>query len=117
MGLTIHVHPSPSDSGKAAAALTAVYIRDAVASRGRVRIIAATGNSQLEFVDALTAIPNLPWHAAEIFHMDEYAGMNSDHPASFRKWIRERIVERVRPATFEYLDGTAPDTVTANVLV
>jgi glucosamine-6-phosphate deaminase len=109
MGLSVHVYPSAKEAGAAAAAITAVHIRDAVASRGRVRIIVATGNSQLEFITALTQTPNLPWHAAEIFHMDEYAGMGADHPASFRKWIRERVTDRVRPASADYLDGQATD--------
>jgi glucosamine-6-phosphate deaminase len=109
MGLSVHLYPSSKEAGAAAAALTAARIRDAVASRGRVRIIVATGNSQLDFIDALTSIPNLPWHAAEIFHMDEYAGMAANHPASFRKWIRERVTDRVHPASADYLDGQAQD--------
>jgi glucosamine-6-phosphate deaminase len=109
MGLSVHVYPSAKEAGAAAAALTAVYIRDAVASRGRVRIIAATGNSQLDFIASLTATPNLPWHGAELFHMDEYAGMSADHPASFRKWIKERVTDLVLPASAEYLNGQAPD--------
>jgi glucosamine-6-phosphate deaminase len=109
MGLSVHVYPSAKDAGAAAAALTALHIRDTVASRGRVRIIVATGNSQLDFITALTSTPNLPWHGAEIFHMDEYAGMSADHPASFRKWIRERVTDRVRPASADYLNGEAPD--------
>jgi glucosamine-6-phosphate deaminase len=109
MGLSVHVYPSARDGGAAAAALTAARIRDAVASRGRVRMIVATGNSQIEFITALTGTPNLPWHAAEIFHMDEYAGMAADHPASFPKWIKERVTDVVHPASAEYLDGQAPD--------
>jgi glucosamine-6-phosphate deaminase len=109
MGLSVHFFASGQELGAAAAARTATVMRDAVAMRGRVRIIVATGNSQLEFIDALTKTAGLPWHAAEIFHMDEYAGMSDDHPASFRKWIRERVTERVRPASAEYIDGQAPD--------
>jgi glucosamine-6-phosphate deaminase len=109
MGLTVQVYSSRAQLGAAAAERAASVMREAVASSGRVRIIVATGNSQLDFIDALTRIPGLPWHAAEIFHMDEYAGMSSDHPASFRRWIRERVTERVRPASADYLDGQAAD--------
>jgi glucosamine-6-phosphate deaminase len=109
MGLSVHLYPSGQELGAAAAARTASVIRDAVSMRGRVRMIVATGNSQLEFIDALTKIAGLPWHAAEIFHMDEYAGMSADHPASFRRWIRERVTERVHPASADYLDGEAAD--------
>jgi glucosamine-6-phosphate deaminase len=88
MGISVQVYSSKAELGSAAAAHTAALIRRTVDERGRVRIIVATGNSQLDFIDALTRIRDLPWHAAEIFHMDEYVGMPADHPASFRKWIR-----------------------------
>jgi glucosamine-6-phosphate deaminase len=72
-------------------------------------VIGATGNSQIAFMDALTALPGIPWDRVELFHMDEYVGIDESHPASFRKWIRERISDRVRPAVAHYLDGTARD--------
>lgn len=109
MGFSVQVFPSRTELGAAAAARTAQLMREAVAEQGRVRIIVATGNSQLDFISALTRMPDLPWRQAEIFHMDEYAGMAADHPASFRKWIRERVTERVHPASAEYLDGQASD--------
>jgi glucosamine-6-phosphate deaminase len=72
-------------------------------------VIVATGNSQIAFIDALTTMSDVPWSNTVIFHMDEYVGMSADHPASFRKWIRERVVERVHPAAAHYLHGDAPD--------
>jgi glucosamine-6-phosphate deaminase len=80
-----------------------------VAKRGRARVVVATGNSQIDFISALTGLPDVPWHAVGIFHMDEYVGMSDSHPASFRKWIRERVVDKVRPASAEYLIGDAQD--------
>ncbi len=71
----------------------------------------ATGNSQLAFVEALRALgAAVPWDDVVVFHMDEYVGVGDDHPASFRRWIRERIAEPCSPRTAHYVDGlTAPE--------
>src|SRR5207245_7269306 len=65
----------------------AVSLRNAIQNSGRARIIAATGASQFEFLDALTAIE---WPRVEMFHLDEYIGLPVSHPASFRKYLLER---------------------------
>jgi glucosamine-6-phosphate deaminase len=68
----------------------------------------ATGNSQLAFVEQLlTSTPDVPWSQIVVFHMDEYVGVGDDHPAGFRRWIRERIVEPAHPRAAHYLDGLA----------
>ena len=72
-------------------------------------MIAATGASQFEFLAALTATPGVDWGRVDMFHLDEYVGLPDSHPASFRRYLRERIVERVRPRTFHFLAGDAAD--------
>ncbi len=96
--------------GRAAAALTAAAVRTAVAERGSARVAMATGNSQLEMVAALLQHTDVPWSEVTVFHLDEYVGMDADHPASFRRWIRERIEEPLRPRTVHYIQGDAPDS-------
>ncbi len=76
-----------------AALQAATSICQAVAQRGSARIIAATGASQFEFLDALVRSPIVNWDAVEMFHLDEYAGISETHPASFRKYLRERFIE------------------------
>ena len=66
----------------------------------------ASGNSQFAFLDALTARDDVPWERLTGFHMDEYVGMDDTHPASFARYMRERIVDVVHPAAFHYVDGT-----------
>jgi glucosamine-6-phosphate deaminase len=94
--------------GKAAAEMAAQVIRRAIEEHGRARVIVATGNSQIPLVEELVR-QKLDWKRVEIFHMDEYAGMPADHPASFRRWIRTRVEEKVRPGKANYLAGDAPD--------
>jgi glucosamine-6-phosphate deaminase len=66
----------------------------------------ASGNSQLAFLDALTARDDIPWDRITAFHMDEYVGVNDSHPASFARYMRERITAVVHPAAFHYVDGS-----------
>jgi glucosamine-6-phosphate deaminase len=103
----VHVHPDLDALAAAAAADASAALRRAVAERGVAHAMFATGNSQLAFVDALVAREDVPWADTVVFHMDEYIGVGPDHPAGFRRWIRERIVDRVRPRAAHYIDGLA----------
>ncbi len=105
--MDIRVFDSKQELGRAAAERAAAAIAEAVAGRGEARVIAATGASQFEFLDALTATPGVAWGRVEMFHLDEYVGMSDTHPASFRRYLRERIVERVHPRAFHFLAGDA----------
>jgi glucosamine-6-phosphate deaminase len=87
----------------AAAETAAGLIRDAVEKAGMARVIAATGNSQVAFIESLVKQPGVPWDKLELFHMDEYLGMSDTHPASFRLWIRTRIAEKVPLFRVHYL--------------
>jgi glucosamine-6-phosphate deaminase len=103
MHLTIYT--TKAALGAAAAAEAAEAIRAAVSESGRARIIAATGASQFEFLAALVSTPDVPWAQVEMFHLDEYIGFSADHPASFRKYLRERLIEPARVGTVHLLDG------------
>ncbi len=80
--------------GWAAAEQAAKAIRKASLANGKARIIAATGASQFEFLDALTSLPEIDWQRVVMFHLDEYIGLPDSHPASFAKYLRERLVQR-----------------------
>jgi len=64
----------------------------AYGSKANARIIAATGASQFEFLDELTKAAEIDWTRAEMFHLDEYLGLPGTHPASFRKYLLERLI-------------------------
>ncbi len=93
--------------GQAAAEQAANAIRQALAAKGNARIIAATGASQFEFLDALTKAPNIEWTKVEMFHLDEYIGMSIAHPASFRKYLLERFIQPTGMTNYHLLDGEA----------
>jgi glucosamine-6-phosphate deaminase len=94
---------------QAAANEAAGLIRQAIAARGQAYLIAATGASQFEFLDALVLQPSVDWGQVTFFHLDEYVGLPKTHPASFRRYLQERIVDRIQAGAFHFLNGDAPD--------
>jgi glucosamine-6-phosphate deaminase len=107
--MDVRVFPTKAEMAAAAAAVGASALREAIAVRGRAHVIAATGASQFEFLDALVQAPGIDWARTVFFHLDEYVGMPETHPASFRRYLKERILERVHPGAFHFLAGDAPD--------
>jgi glucosamine-6-phosphate deaminase len=91
--------------GEAAGAHAAASIQQAIAARGSARIIAATGASQFEFLAALIQCPGVDWSKVEMFHLDEYVGLPESHPASFRKYLRERLINPAGIVRYHLLDG------------
>jgi glucosamine-6-phosphate deaminase len=107
--MDIAIFDTKQELGRAAAERAAAAIGEAIARASEARVIAATGASQFEFLEALTATPGVEWGRVDLFHLDEYVGVSDTHPASFRRYLRERIVERVHPRTFHFLAGDAAD--------
>ena len=103
------VFESAEALGRAAARNTAEIVRNAVDAGGQARVIIATGNSQLPFVQALAEEKDVPWEAVTVFHMDEYVGIEPTHPASFQRWITGNITEPLRPAAVHYLQADTAD--------
>ncbi len=93
--MKIEILRDKAEAGRVAARAAAAEIRAAIAARGEARIIAATGNSQLEFLAALVREPEVAWDRVEMFHLDEYVGLPESHPASFRRYLRERLITPV----------------------
>jgi len=91
--------------GQHAANHAADSLRLTIHEKGCARIIAATGASQFEFLDALTASPDIEWKRVELFHLDEYVGLPVTHPASFRKYLLERLIHKTGIANYHFLDG------------
>jgi glucosamine-6-phosphate deaminase len=92
--------------GKAAAEQASAAMRRAILDHGMARIIVATGTSQLDFLEALTNAEKISWPQVEMFHLDEYVGLPVTHPASFRKYLLERLIHKVGITQYHFLDGT-----------
>jgi glucosamine-6-phosphate deaminase len=91
-----------------AARVAAAALAEAISTRRAAAAMFATGNSQRAFLDALTQT-DVDWSRVTGFHLDEYVGISTDHPASLRRYLRERIADRVPLRDFHYIAGDATD--------
>ncbi len=105
--LSISVSETKQEMGALAARRGAEALRRALDEKSYANIIVATGASQFEMFQSLTAAENINWTRVTAFHLDEYIGMNDTHPASFRRYLRERFADLL-PAPlrqFHYIDA------------
>jgi glucosamine-6-phosphate deaminase len=104
--LKVQVYQTESDLGQAAADFTASRLQSVISEKGSANLILATGASQFSFLEAL--IPkNLDWKKITVFHLDEYIGISDQHPASFRRYLKERILDIVSPGKVYLINGDA----------
>ena len=109
--MRIKVFNDKATLGKAAADHAGTAMRQAIAQRGRTRIVAATAASQFEFLDSLTRAQGIDWQNVEVFHLDEYVGLPITHPGSFRKMLLEQLVWKAGVKKYHLLDGDTTDPI------
>jgi glucosamine-6-phosphate deaminase len=103
--MKIIITNNPAELGKSAGRLAAALIREAIQKKGQANIILATGTSQFETLRQLIT-EDIDWSKVVMFHLDEYIGLPETSPASFRKYLKERFLEKVGPLKASYLiDG------------
>ena len=110
--MIVRVYESQESMAAAAAVFVAAGLRTAVSLRGNATLVAATGKSQLKFLQALTGIEAVPWERISLFHLDEYVGLPKGHPADFQDYLKEHLVDRVHPAEAHFIDGRTGDPET-----
>lgn len=109
--LAVRVYATDDDLAEDAARLAHRTLQRALTAQGEAAVILASAASQVKFLGALTSLPELDWSRITCFHMDEYLGLPADHPASFRRFMRERVESVVRPRAFHYLAGDALEPI------
>ena len=107
--MKIEVFATKEACSVAAADKGAELLRQAITASGRAIFIVATGASQFDFLAALTTKEGIDWRLTTMYHLDEYIGMAADHPASFRRYLKERLVDVVHPGTVHFIQGEADD--------
>jgi glucosamine-6-phosphate deaminase len=104
----VAVFPAKAELAQAAATEAHGLLVQTIAKNGSARLIAATGASQFEFLEALISMPGIDWNQVEMFHLDEYVGVGEDLPASFCRYLRQRLIEKTGIRHYHLLDGTRP---------
>jgi len=107
--LAVLVFSNEDDMGVYAAREAEKVIGSAINRRGDARVMLATGNSQIKFMEQLRDRTGIDWARVTVFHMDEYIGIPATHPASFRRYIKSRLTDFVKPKAAHFIDGDASD--------
>ena len=110
--MIISVSSTKEETGHAAAKKAAEILREVLALKSKACFVAATGASQFEFLNSLCKHGGIDWGRTEMFHLDEYVGLPASHPASFRRYLSERLVEKVHPGKVHFIEGDALDAAT-----
>ena len=110
--MKIDISDNKNEMGSRAADQAAAIICAAIAERNEARVIFASAASQFEFIEALLAHAEIDWSKVCGFHLDEYVGLAADHPASFRRFLKERLLAKLPcpVKSFTFVGGDAPDT-------
>jgi glucosamine-6-phosphate deaminase len=109
--LKIHISSTKDEAGWNAAEKASEILRNTLAHRPKATFVAATGASQFEFLDHLCRSENIDWARTEMFHLDEYIGIPATHPASFCRYLLERLVDKVHPGAVHFIEGDASHPV------
>lgn len=107
--MKVEVFKTKAECGAAAADKGAEILMKAISANGWANFIVATGASQFDFLKALTGKKGIDWQRTTMYHLDEYIGFRADHPASFRRYLKERLVDEVHPGTVHFIRGEADD--------
>lgn len=109
--IAVTIYDTPEELGRAAARDLGDILAQAIAANGETAVVLATGNSQLPFFQALREVPEIRWDRITVLHMDEYLGMDERHPASFRRYLREQLVDVLHPRAFLGIIGDTSDPI------
>jgi glucosamine-6-phosphate deaminase len=101
----INCFKDKQEMARVAAERASGLLRAAIARKGSARLIAATGAAQFEFLEALTSLPGIDWKQVEMFHLDEYIGISASHPASFCRFLKERLIDKTGITKHHLLNG------------
>jgi glucosamine-6-phosphate deaminase len=103
--LNVFVADSSEELAATSAEFFAFAVRAELAEHDEIAVILATGNSQLGFIKAARERDDIEWSRVTVLHMDEYLGMDENHPASFRRWMRENVEAFVKLKAFHGVRG------------
>lgn len=110
--LAVRTHATQAELARDVAATARGCLLEALARQGSASVIFAAANSQVQALDALAALDGIDWSRVTLFHMDEYLGIDASHPASFRRFLRERVEAKLRPKQFHPIAGDCLEPLT-----
>ena len=110
--MNVYLFETENQLAIAAAKLATERIQQCIDKKNRACLVAAAGRTQIAFLKELTAFPGIDWRKITIFHLDEYIGLGKEHTASFRKYLKERLVDIVHPGEIHFINGDSVNAET-----
>lgn len=107
--MVVKTFDNKEEMGKFAAGKAAELLKNAIGKKGIATFVAATGTSQFEFLEALVSDSSIDWSKTTMFHLDEYVGIPESHPASFRRYLKERLIDKIHPGSVYLIQGDTED--------
>jgi glucosamine-6-phosphate deaminase len=101
--MIINISKNASELGYRAAKFASKKLNEAIRRNGEARLVVSTGSSQFATFDALLK-EEVEWERVEVFHLDEYIGLPITHLASFRRYLNERFISKIRVKKFHGVD-------------
>lgn len=113
--MQLNIFEHADQTGFEAALACEAIIRNTIEEKGSARIVLSTGASQFEFLSHFVKM-NVEWDKVEMFHLDEYIALPETHPASFRKYLKERFLKYAPVRQAWLVDGEGDPEETVNRL-
>ncbi len=108
-GLRVEMYADRCQMGGAAAFRVATHMERLLLNKAQLSMVFAAAPSQNEFLSILSSLDGLAWERVVAFHMDEYVGLTPEAPQSFRCYLKEHLLAKVRPGTVHLIRGEAAD--------
>ncbi len=103
--LSVRIYDSENSIAQDAAQIVQSYLQTVISEQNEARIMLATGNAQIKFLENLIALGGIDWSKITFFHLDEYLGIDPNHSASFHRYLCDRVEKLVNPGAFHYIKG------------
>ena len=108
--MKINIYKNKKETSKEAALQAASILNETINQKGTATFIMATGVSQLDFIETLITESKIDWSKTNMFHLDEYINLPATHPASFRKYLKEKFISKVdQIQKINLINGDAAD--------
>lgn len=110
--MKVNVFNNSEALGKAAAEYSAKILQKVIAEKGKARLLLSTGSSQFDTLKVLVKL-DIDWSKVEMFHLDEYVGLSDAHPASFRRYLKDRFTSLISLKQAYFVNGE--DDIAKNI--
>ena len=107
--LKVKVFDTTAQMGQCAADELAERIKWLLARKDEINMIFAAAPSQVAFLNSLIVEEGIDWGRINVFHMDEYIGVDASRPQSFANFLSRSIFSLLPFRSVNYINGVAPD--------